>query len=69
LRALGVDTRRWWALGCRRARAFIGMPQADLSVTERLAGSTIGLPYYSDMTQDEVARVAAALVDAVRSAA
>lgn len=69
LRAAGIDTRRWWGLGCHRARAFIGMPQTDLPVTERLAGSTIGLPYYADMTQDEVARVAAALTDAVRSPA
>lgn len=66
LRAAGVDTRRWWALGCHRARAFIGMPQTDLPATERLAGRTIGLPYFADMTQDEVARVAEALTAAVR---
>ena len=66
LRAAGVDTRRWWALGCHRARAFIGMPQTDLPVTDHLAGRTIGLPYFADMTQDEVARVARALTEALR---
>jgi dTDP-4-amino-4,6-dideoxygalactose transaminase len=65
LRAEGVDSRRWWGLGCHRSPAFQGLPNADLPVTERLAASTIGLPYYADMTQDEVERVAHALIAAL----
>jgi dTDP-4-amino-4,6-dideoxygalactose transaminase len=66
LRAAGVDTRRWWGHGCHRSTAFQGLPHAELPVTERLAACTIGLPYYADMTQDEVERVAHALIEALQ---
>lgn len=61
LREQGVDTRRWWSLGCHRSPAFADCPADPLPVTERLAASTLGLPYFADMDLDQVNRVAAAL--------
>lgn len=61
LAAQGVDTRQWWGDGCHRSPAFAGCRRDDLPVTERLAASTLGLPFSIDMTDDEITRVAQAL--------
>jgi dTDP-4-amino-4,6-dideoxygalactose transaminase len=63
----GVDTRRWWGLGCHTHPAFANLPRTELPVTAALAGSVIGLPYYADMTLDEVDRLAVALIAAVKA--
>jgi len=65
LKAQGVDTRRWWGLGCHRAPAFAHCPADALPVTERLAASTLGLPYFADMDVEQVNRVAVALTEAL----
>jgi dTDP-4-amino-4,6-dideoxygalactose transaminase len=66
LNANGVDTRRWWGLGCHVQPAFANLPRTALPVTAALAGSVIGLPYYADMTLGEVDRVASAVIAAVK---
>jgi len=65
LAAAGIDTRRWWDAGCHTSRAFADCRREDLRVTERLAASTLGLPFSIDMRPDEVARVAATLAKAL----
>jgi dTDP-4-amino-4,6-dideoxygalactose transaminase len=65
LRRHGVDTRQWWGGGCHASRAFAGCRREALPVTEALAGSTLGLPFSIDMEDHEIARVAAALRDAL----
>jgi len=65
LKARGVDSRRWWGLGCHRAPAFAHCPADALPVTDRLAASTLGLPYFADMDVDQTNRVAMALADAL----
>lgn len=57
----GIGTRRWWGEGCHRSPAFVSAPQGDLSVTERLAGSTLGLPFAVDMEQADIERIAQAV--------
>lgn len=42
------------------------MPRTDLLVTERLAASTLGLPLYRDMSDEDIATVVSALLDAGR---
>jgi dTDP-4-amino-4,6-dideoxygalactose transaminase len=69
LGAAGLDTRRWWGAGCHRGPAFAGLPTDALPVTERLAVSTLGLPYFAAMGWREVDRVAEALLEAVASEA
>jgi dTDP-4-amino-4,6-dideoxygalactose transaminase len=57
----GVDTRRWWGHGCHRDAAFAAVRREDLSATDRLAQSTIGLPFSIDITAEEIRRAAEAL--------
>jgi dTDP-4-amino-4,6-dideoxygalactose transaminase/SAM-dependent methyltransferase len=63
LAAQGVSTRRWWNRGLHREPAFVDFPATDLSVTERLAERTIGLPFWIDMKESEAVRVADALAE------
>lgn len=54
----GIDTRRWWEDGAHAHPASRSYPAAPLPVTERLARSTVGLPFSRDLAADEVRRVA-----------
>ena len=56
-----IATRSWWALGCHREPAFADCPTHSLAVTDRLAISTLGLPYYADMDGRQIDRLARAL--------
>ena len=58
-----IQARRWWGGGCHAAPAFAGYPQGDLSVTADLVDRVIGLPFYVEMTRNEILRVRAALSD------
>jgi dTDP-4-amino-4,6-dideoxygalactose transaminase len=53
----GIDSRAWWGNGVHRQTAFADLPRLPLPVTEMLARETIGLPYFVDMAEEEVARV------------
>jgi dTDP-4-amino-4,6-dideoxygalactose transaminase len=61
----GIDTRRWWGMGCHREIAFSGLPADRLPVTDQLAASTLGVPYFADMTGEDVDWLAGALLAAV----
>lgn len=56
-----IHTRRWWDRGCHMNPAFAACPRGDLSVTETLSRSVLGLPFAIDMDADDISRVAAAL--------
>jgi len=60
LTTAGVDTRRWWGAGCHASPAFRAFPCTRMAATNRLARSTLGLPFYADMTDDDIERLAAA---------
>jgi dTDP-4-amino-4,6-dideoxygalactose transaminase len=61
----GVDTRRWWGLGCHTSPAFAALPRESLAVTDRLGGRVIGLPFSIDLSSAEIGRIAAALRQAL----
>lgn len=65
----GVATRAWWGGGCQANPAFAGCPRLPgeeaLATTLRLAESTLGLPFYADMTDAEVAHIANAMETAL----
>jgi dTDP-4-amino-4,6-dideoxygalactose transaminase len=65
LREAGVETRAWWGRGCHTSAAFANCGHGPLTVTDSLAGSTLGLPFSIDMDVDEIAHVAEALGDAL----
>lgn len=54
LRARGVDSRAWWGAGMHLQPAFAAYPRLSLPGTERLAQTTLGLPFYIDMTPEEI---------------
>lgn len=58
-----IQARRWWGGGCHSAPAFAGYPQSDLSITDGLVDRVIGLPFYKEMTREDILRVRAALSD------
>jgi len=61
LNAQGVETRRWWGLGCQTNPAFVSCPQGDLTHTGRLGASVIGLPFSIDLDNEQIGAIAAAL--------
>ncbi|RZJ96367.1 MAG: hypothetical protein EON88_07945 [Brevundimonas sp.] len=61
----GVATRRWWGEGCHREPAFAECERAAVPVTEALARSQLGLPFYSTMSDAEVDHLASALSQAL----
>ena len=67
LAARGVESRDWWGAGCHRFPAFDHCPRAPLPVTERLAASTLGLPYFIDLGEDACGRIIGALAHAVEA--
>ena len=61
----GVECRRWYGLGLQHEPYYADLPADNLDQTARLAGRLIGLPVSVDMTEAAVARVVAALAEAV----
>ena len=68
LAAEGVQTRRWWGLGCHRQPAFADAARRYLPATELLACSTLGLPFHAELTSTDVNRIAAAVRQALARA-
>ena len=68
LTAMGIETRAWWGQGCHTSRAFANFPKTTLPITDALAQSTLGLPYFAHMEDEAVARVAASLKHALAQA-
>jgi dTDP-4-amino-4,6-dideoxygalactose transaminase len=65
LHAQGVETIRWWGLGCQTNPAFVDCPQSDLTQTHRLGGAVIGLPFWVDLDHEQIGRVATALTQSI----
>ena len=65
LKAQGVATRHWWEAGCHHSPAFADALFTSLPNTERLAGSTLGLPFAIDMSEPDIRYVADALLAAL----
>ena len=56
LAARGIASRRWWGPGLHRMPAFADH-QGGFPVTEHLADSTLGLPFWRDITAEQAAEV------------
>lgn len=61
LEAKGIETRSWWQRGAHCHPPFAGFGREPLPVTEVLADATLGLPFYVDLTESEIAEICAAL--------
>ena len=65
LNAAGVDTRRWWSRGCHLSPAFADLPSGELTQTDLVAASSLGIPYAADMDIEDIDRTADALIRAI----
>ncbi|HTV29774.1 MAG TPA: DegT/DnrJ/EryC1/StrS family aminotransferase [Xanthobacteraceae bacterium] len=65
LTTAGIDTRLWWGGGAHSQPATAGFPRAPVPVTEKLAKSTIGLPFYQGLANDQVRQIVTTLTAAV----
>jgi dTDP-4-amino-4,6-dideoxygalactose transaminase len=61
----GVTTRAWWGGGCHANPAFANLPREELPVTARLAEGTLGLPFFPDMSEADLAQIARAMDSAL----
>jgi dTDP-4-amino-4,6-dideoxygalactose transaminase len=57
----GINTLRWWGSGCHAQPAYQSCPREDLPVTEDLARRCVGLPFWQDLPEADIAAVCAAL--------
>ena len=60
-----IETRRWWGHGAHAHPATARLPRTQVPVTESLAQSTIGVPFYRDLELSAIKRIA----DCVQSVA
>jgi dTDP-4-amino-4,6-dideoxygalactose transaminase len=65
----GIDSRRWWGAGAHAHRATAGLPRASLPATKVLAESTLSLPFFRDLRQQDIDRVVECVVAPTGSAA
>ena len=63
---MGIETRRWWRAGIHTQTAYAGFPRDPLPVTERLAAANVALPFFHDLSEQQVARVLECLGAALR---
>ena len=66
LASSGVDTRRWYGGGLHHHTHLSTVPREDLSTTDRLAHTLIGLPLAPDLDEKNVAYVVEALARSSR---
>ncbi|MHB8270340.1 aminotransferase class I/II-fold pyridoxal phosphate-dependent enzyme [Bradyrhizobium sp.] len=59
-----VETRRWWGSGAHDHPATASFPRTALPVTDVLSRSTLAVPFYRDIAEPEIGRVADAVLAA-----
>jgi len=53
----GIETRRWWGAGAHNHPATRSFPHSALPATDALGRSTLGVPFYRDLSRAGVDRV------------
>jgi len=69
LAARGIQGRKWWGDGAHHRFAAAHPADADLIETRRLASRAVCLPFYVDMTEEDVQNVVSGLREALADAA
>jgi dTDP-4-amino-4,6-dideoxygalactose transaminase len=64
LAGFGIEIRHWWSKGAHTHPATLRFPRGPLPVTDILAHSTIGVPFYRDLGSAGVRRAANAVLSA-----
>jgi dTDP-4-amino-4,6-dideoxygalactose transaminase len=63
-----ISTRRWWMFGCHKMDAYSKYSVGNLEVTENSSQTSIGLPFYPDMSLEDWERISSALKQCVVNA-
>jgi dTDP-4-amino-4,6-dideoxygalactose transaminase len=59
----GIGTRFWYGFGCHRQPAYQDMPRDLLPFTDLLAARILGLPFFPDISKDEISAVVSMIRD------
>lgn len=57
MRSTGIPFRNWWENGCHHQAAFSKYGREGLITTEKLADTTLGIPFHHDLSDDEIKTV------------
>ena len=52
-----IQTRDWWLDGCHTMPAYLHVPRHELTKTEQMARTTLGLPFHSQLSEDDWSRI------------
>jgi len=52
-----IQTRKWWGGGCHKMSAFRNIGKGDLSYTDTIEESYLGLPFFRELTDNEHNRI------------
>jgi dTDP-4-amino-4,6-dideoxygalactose transaminase len=52
-----IMTRDWWGQGCHKMPAYAHVPFDDLSTTDQLAATSLGLPFHLQLTNEDFTRI------------
>ena len=63
--SMRIETRRWWQKGVSAQAAYRDVPHDDLPVTKELAEHVLSLPFYHDMSDEQIVRVIDCLAEAL----
>lgn len=58
LASADIETRRWWGRGAHAHQATSTYPRTALATTEALSLSTLGIPFYRDLDDGSIRRIA-----------
>jgi dTDP-4-amino-4,6-dideoxygalactose transaminase len=64
---MGIETRRWWQDGVHALAAYRRFTRDELPVTADITAHTLSLPFYHDITDEEIARVVGCLESALHA--
>ncbi len=57
LAGASIETRRWWGRGLHQMPRFAGVPFTDLRHTEDIASRYLGLPFFRNLTHEQITRI------------
>lgn len=63
----GIETRTWWPTGLHEMAAFSFFEHDDMTVTERLAAETLGLPCGTHLSEEDFSKIAKVLASEVQT--
>lgn len=57
-----IETRNWWSNGCHKMPAYKSIAYDDLSNTEVLAKTTLGLPFHAQLSETDIDQIRSTLI-------